>query len=360
MFGYRRTFMLRLGPNGIPLSCKGRTWLDALQDVRNLELEAIEFQLLRVPLDEEIEDILRGRRPAVENGEDIRKRAEELDIFIGTHAPYYMDLLGGEEDVQRSFKYLKWSGHVAHEIGAQLVVTHVGYYNDLSPKEAIDRAVVMLRKIRDYYRRRKFDLYLGIEVHGKQDLFGGFEEVLAVTKRISGTMPVVNFAHMHARGRGHFKRKEDFDGVLETLFRLGLPYVYTLFSGLEHDFEGNELRFTPIKKGDMRFQPLAESLLDHADREIIVISSSPLLEHDAQYMKVLIRRVEEKRFQKANRIKAGSVEGAAASREDRKVPVPKKDPGKKSGTKSSGSKKDADAGKGSDAKRSGKSGTKKA
>ncbi len=290
---------MRFGPNGIPLSCKGRTWLDAIQDVRNLDLEAIEFQLLRTPPEEEIEAMMDGSIPAVENGEAIKARAKSLDIFVGAHTPYYMDLLGNEEAVERSMRYLRWSGQVAHEIGARLIVTHIGYYNDLSREVAIERAVTVIRKVRDNYKKKGYDLFIGLEVNGKKDLFGDLDEIMAVCKRINGTIPVVNFAHLHARGRGLFKRSEDFEEVLAQLFQLDAPFVYTLFSGLEHDFEGNELRFTPIKKGDMRFNPLAEALIEHRDKEIIIISSSPLLEHDAQYMKVIIARIDEKREQKA-------------------------------------------------------------
>jgi len=332
--------MLRFGPNGIPLSCKGRTWLDALYDVKELELEAIEFQLLR------------GIGDPIHECELIKETGEELDIFIAVHAPYYMDLLGDDESAARSIEYLKWSGVVADSVGAKLVVTHVGFYGDLTKKEAIDRAVVMIRKVRDHYKKKKYTHRLGVEVHGKQDLFGNLEEILEVTKRVSGTVPVVNFAHLHARERGFFKKKEDFEEVFEELFAADTPFVYTLFSGLEHDFEGNELRFTPIKKGDMRFNPLAEILLDHEDKEIIVISSSPLLEHDAQYMKVILSRTEEKRVQKAiaqkaaeeaAKIEAAKKKKEEAARKKKEAEKKKKEAEKKKKKAEAEKKKKADA-----------------
>ncbi len=51
---------------------------------------------------------------------------------------------------------------------------------------------------------------------------------------------------------------------------------------------------TPIKKGDLRFEPMAEYLAD-ANLNATIISSSPLLEHDAMYMKVIYERVMTKR-----------------------------------------------------------------
>src|SRR4030067_229010 len=39
--------MIRFGPAGIPLSCKGRTLKDGIEDVHNLGLTAMEAQLVR-------------------------------------------------------------------------------------------------------------------------------------------------------------------------------------------------------------------------------------------------------------------------------------------------------------------------
>ena len=52
--------MIRFGPAGIPLSCKGRTLQDGIEDVHNLSLSALEIQMVRSnayarpPDDEEI------------------------------------------------------------------------------------------------------------------------------------------------------------------------------------------------------------------------------------------------------------------------------------------------------------------
>ena len=39
--------MIRFGPAGIPLSCKGRTLKDGIEDVHNLGLTAMEIQMVR-------------------------------------------------------------------------------------------------------------------------------------------------------------------------------------------------------------------------------------------------------------------------------------------------------------------------
>jgi len=43
------------------------------------------------------------------------------------------------------------------------------------------------------------------------------------------------------------------------------------------------------KEGNLKFEPLADAIADFDD-EITIISFSPLLEHDALYMKVIFER----------------------------------------------------------------------
>ena len=341
--------MIRFGPGGIPLSCKGRTQRDGIEDVHTLGLNAMEIQFVRVNLferyvaDEEIGqtplqvanefvvDVLRGRKPAsvfssdvkLEKGDilktlncgigrdccdlnEIGEIAADLDVSLSLHAPYYMDLLGSEEIATRSTDNLRYAGLVARQLGARIVVTHIGFYHDLPKEGAMERVVQKLQDVRQWYDRMKIPARIGLEASGKQVIFGSLDELISVCKRVGGVVPVMSFPHMHARDGGALKRKEDFREVFDKVRdALKLTTLYSHFSGVEHE-GGNELRFTPIKKGDMRFEPLAEFLADD-NPEITIISDSPLLEHDAMYMKVILERVQLKNEAKVSReeVKAG-------------------------------------------------------
>ena len=52
---------------------------------------------------------------------------------------------------------------------------------------------------------------------------------------------------------------------------------------------GNEYYHLPIKKGDMPLAPLADIILDN-NYNVTLISESPLLEHDAMYIKLQIEK----------------------------------------------------------------------
>src|SRR5436309_2368318 len=148
---------------------------------------------------------------------------------------------------------------------------------------------------------------------GRTEVVGSLDELLTLVKNAKGVLPVLNFAHVHARGFGLFKRPEDFDDVLSKVEKVSDGgHIHAHFSGVEHA-DGNELRYTPIKKGDLRFEPLAECLLDE-DYDLTIVSSSPLLEHDAMYMKVILERVLAKRLMRPTKPEKEEKEERGAKR----------------------------------------------
>ncbi|MED6297250.1 MAG: hypothetical protein VX828_03015, partial [Candidatus Thermoplasmatota archaeon] len=143
---------------------------------------------------------------------------------------------------------------------------------------------------------------IGVETSGRQELWGTLEEVLEVTNHVEGTVPVLNLAHIHARGHGRLRTSEDF-GELFDLVRetIGGKTFYCHFSGIEHRM-GNALHYTQIKKSDLKFEPLAEFLAEDGDwLDITMISDSPLLEHDAMFMLQQCERAKHRLFEKQAR-----------------------------------------------------------
>ena len=111
------------------------------------------------------------------------------------------------------------------------------------------------------------------------------EEVIDVCNHVEGTVPVLNIAHIHARGHGRMRTSEDYSELFEQVRKkYGGKKFYCHFAGIEHRM-GNALHYTQIKKSDLKFEPFAEFLAEEGDwLDITIISDSPLLEHDAMYM----------------------------------------------------------------------------
>ncbi|MGA1822888.1 MAG: TIM barrel protein [Thermoplasmatota archaeon] len=283
---------IRFGPAGIPLSCKGRTLKDGIEDIHALQLDAMEVQLLR-PM-----------RDIPEELPLIRELGMELDVSLTVHAPYYMDFLGDEDYVERSLDNALWSGEMAQEIGAGLIATHIGMYHDHEESEALESVIKHIRWIRDKYKKMGVEAQLAIETSGRQKVFGSVDEVLTIVKRVGNTVPLLNIANIHSREGGSLREVEDFEALLQKVRNVTKSdFFYIHFSGVEHA-DGDKLMATPIKKGDLRFDPLAEAMLNHEDWEFTIISESPLLEHDAVYMKLILERILQRRIQKEERIKS--------------------------------------------------------
>lgn len=334
--------MIRFGPAGIPLSCKGRTLRDGISDVHHLGLTAMEVQfikvnpLTRVILDEEVGKVPRelplqliveagsgkgiGGPVAESLAGPLRKRdtitsltwslakdsadlaqtralARALDVSLTLHAPYYVDFFGSEEARERSIRQIQWATVLAEGLGARLTVTHLGFYGGGSRPDSVGELTDIARQLSDWMRTyAKGSVRLGVEPSGHPDVFGSREEVLELAHRVKGVVPVLNLPHLAARERTTFEDPEQLRPLIDQFVQASDRHLYLNFSGVEFYGPG-EFRLTPIKRGHVRFDPLAELLADR-DYDVTVISSSPLLEHDAMYMKLLYERALARRWAK--------------------------------------------------------------
>lgn len=275
--------MIRIGPAGIPLSCKGRTNKDGIiYTHRNLDLNAIEIQFVRglyVMSDEE--------------AQIIRECSKENDIEVHVHAPYYINLAGDGEEIEMSFEKISRSAQMANNIGAKTVVIHPGFYGENGEKKTMKLVIKNSKKITGIIKKEKLKVKIGMETMGKQKVFGTLDEIIEVCKSVKGVIPVIDLAHIHARGNGCLKERKDFEEIFEKLKPLKLKHYLLHVTGVLYE-NGNELYHLPIKKGDMPIAPLVEIILDN-NYNVTLISESPLLEHDAVYIRLQVEKAIMKR-----------------------------------------------------------------
>ena len=335
--------MIRFGPAGIPLSCKGRTLRDGIADVHHLGLTAMEVQfikvnpLTRLALDEEVGKLPReiplqlivsvgpgdheGGTPSLaaltspvkrrdslttltwslaKDYADLQQTkalARALDVDLTLHAPYYVDFFGSADAREQSTRQIQWSGVLAQGLGARLAVTHLGFYGGGDRGDSIQELTQIVQDLSHWLTTySKGTVRLGIEPSGHPDVFGSREEVIELTRRVKGTVPVLNLPHVAARERRALDDPTQLDPILKEFVAATDGPLYLNFSGVEY-YGSGEFRLTPIKRGLVRFDPLAE-LLAERDYDVNVISSSPLLEHDAMYMKLLYERALTRRWAK--------------------------------------------------------------
>ncbi len=265
--------MIRFGPAGIPLSCKGRTLRDGIADVHHLGLTAMEVQFIKVNhltravLDEEIGKTSREliaqlvvsvgpadhqggapnlvamtsplkRRDSVTNLtwslakdyadlQQTRALAKALDTDLTLHAPYYVDFFGSADAREQSTRQIQWAGVLAQGLGARLAVTHLGFYGPGDRADSIQQLTEIVSDLSDWLSKfSKGTVRLAIEPSGHPDVFGSREEVLELARRVKGTVPGTQpAAHRGARAhelRGGGTARTGREGVRPRDRRPGL------------------------------------------------------------------------------------------------------------------------------------------
>ena len=299
---------IKLGPAGVPLSCKGRTIVEGMDDIISLGLETMEVQTVRMVAPQHFEQYWQAG-----------VLANKTDFEMNIHGPYYSELLGGRVERGRSLAKIEATLQAARTINARHITLHTGHYGDFGRGQAANQQVAnvfsgVVDRVHEIWHddEDEFPVFpwikngtpskIGVETSGRQELWGSLEEVLEVVNHVEGTIPVLNIAHIHARGHGQMRTSEDygelFDMVRESI---GTKEFYCHFSGVEHR-TGNAMHYTQIKKSDLNFEPLAEFIVEDGGwLDITLISDSPLLEHDAMYMMQNIEKSRHKQLERKAR-----------------------------------------------------------
>ena len=299
---------IKLGPAGIPLSCKGGTIVEGMDDIISLGLETMEVQTVRMIAPQHFEQYWQA-------GVLANKTEFEMNI----HGPYYSELLGDKVERGRSLTKIESTLQAAKTINARHITLHAGHYGEMGRGVQANEQLAnifagIVERVHEIWHDDE-DIYpvfpwlkdgtpskIGIETSGRQELWGSLEEVLEVVNHVEGTVPVLNIAHIHSRGHGSMRTSEDygemFDQVRESI---GTKEFYCHFSGVEHR-TGNAMHYTQIKKSDLNFEPLAEFIVEEGGwLDITLISDSPLLEHDAMYMLQNIEKARHKQLERKAR-----------------------------------------------------------
>ncbi|MGC8584739.1 MAG: TIM barrel protein [Thermoplasmata archaeon] len=337
--------MYRFGISGIPLSSKGRMLRDAIEDTYLMGLNALEVTFMKfnvMDVDATVEiglkpkevmpenrdeskiivDVLRinedgnyesvGIDNQIEKGDILRilqwnlarsytelmelgKIAKELDIRLSFHTPNYIDFVSNDEFTERTINYVIWSGMLADVLNAEMIVTNLGLYGENEQSNALKKIVQNVKKVRDRLNKMNIKIPIGFETSGKKAVAGSMEELLDISKKVKNVIPVVNFPKLMARTGMSFKTPQDYEKVIQKIEKFYPNGIYVQFAALENLPE-NMIRLAPIKRGEPKFDFLAE-LMYEKEYNITVISVSPLLEHDAQYMRVILERIISKKIQ---------------------------------------------------------------
>ncbi|MBI2130234.1 TIM barrel protein [Candidatus Woesearchaeota archaeon] len=267
---------LLFGTAGIPISAEPRTTIDGIRHVEKIGLGAMELEFVRSV------NISREKAP------EVRKAAEEADIILTCHAPYFINLNSKEKaKVNASIGRILNSARILHLCGGYSVCFHPGFYMGEEPKKSYAAVKENLKLIIETLKQEGVGIWVRPETTGKETQFGNVDEILALSQELDNVMPCIDFAHFHARTNGKYNSYREFSSILESvekkLGRKGLDNMHMHITGIEYGPKG-EKHHLNLKDSDLKYEELLSAIKDFRVKGVAV-SESPNIEGDALMMK---------------------------------------------------------------------------
>jgi len=279
--------LLRFGPAGMPLACKGKRLADGIAYTAKQGLRAFEVEFVR------------GVRIRKEDAIEACRIAKEKDVLLSCHGPYWINCCSPVKAKQFvSLRNIIQTLRAAKELGAYIIVFHPGYYQKLSKQGAFTNALTLLREVIKKMKQEKISISLGLETTGKASQFGSLEEILLLCKKLKGknVKPVIDFAHIHARENGSIKTQNDYmkiiDNIKKELGSSALQQLHCHFTEVEFNEKGERYHLNVGAKNSPPFKPLAQ-LIAKYNYKFTIISESPLLEKDALKMQSVCKNMQK-------------------------------------------------------------------
>ena len=261
---------MRFGPAGYPPGSK--TPKDAFDTIKAMGLDALEVEFVR------------GARISEDKARETGALAKERDVRLSAHAPYFISFNSDKQETRdKSIQWVMDTVHAAHNLGAYLIVIHAASYGS-SPQTATASVIDGLLRCREIMDDEGInDVILGIETMGKKGQWGTLKEISEVMDNVPGTHPVLDVAHVHARGEGWLKSETEMKELTDEFFNLSGDIPHFHISCIKYGDKG-EISHLPLEAADPDMHHLANVLRD-CKKDCTFICESPLQERDAVVFK---------------------------------------------------------------------------
>lgn len=219
---------------------------------------------------------------------EIKSTAEENDIAMSVHAPYFINLNADKDEWPKSRQRLMDAAHYGHLAGATDIIFHPGSYFEQPPGEVLPGAIERLRGCVEELREAGNPVILRPETMGKSAMLGSLDDTIAMSTAIEGVEPCIDFPHLHARpGDGSMNTYDEWAEQLEiyanALGDQALKRMHIHMSGIEYTEKG-EKEHLPIEESDLNLEAIFTALYKFGC-EGRILCESPILEDDAVMMK---------------------------------------------------------------------------
>lgn len=274
----------KFGPAGNSeiFSAKYKSSTDAPVFLREMGLDHYEYQCGR------------GVKVTDKTALALREKAEQNEISLSLHAPYFISLSSVEaEKRDNSINYILQSCDAASRIGAERIVIHSGSCAKISREEALELAKDTLLRARKTAVEQGFEnIVFCPETMGKVNQLGNLTEVLELCRLDDSFIPCIDFGHLNAREFGYIKGKAEYEKMLDEVENMigsdRLKIFHSHFSKIMFTNPGGEkkhLTFANNQGFGPDYEPLMEIVAKKNLSPTFVCESAGTQAEDALTMK---------------------------------------------------------------------------
>ena len=214
----------------------------------------------------------------------IKSTAEENDVSISVHAPYFINLNADDKEWPKSRKRLMDAAYYGNLAGATDIVFHPGSYFQHPPEEVLPIAIQRLQSCIEELRAVKNEVILRPETMGKSAMLGSLDDTLKMGQAMEGVQPCLDVAHLFARsGDGSVNSYDHWAQALEdyanALGENSLKNLHIHISGIDYGEKG-EKKHLPLDESELDYEVFLKALNDF-DCQGRILCESPILEEDA-------------------------------------------------------------------------------
>ena len=262
---------LLFGTGGTPHSARAASTVAGIERIAELGLGCMEMEFVQ------------GVRMGKDTALQVAEVAKRLQIKLTAHAPYFINLNSSEMDKVTASQYrIIQTARIAALCGAESIAFHAAFYGGESADKVYNTVKQNLSELLAQLAQEKNQVWIRPEVMGKGTQFGNIEEVLNLSAELDRVLPVIDFAHWHAR-TGRFNTYDEFAAILEQMKqKLGqkaLDNMHIHISGIKYSQKG-EIKHLNLQDSDLNYPDLIKALKDYKVGGF-AICESPSLEEDA-------------------------------------------------------------------------------
>lgn len=217
--------------------------------------------------------------------------SKKNNVLVSMHGPYYINMCSKEEEkIDKSIERLVQSARAGEWMGAYRIVFHPGFYSNQKRDFALKKAKKGYKRLIEACERESIKNYtFAPETTGKRSQLGNIDEIIDMCQSFEHFEPTIDFAHVHARGRGILNKKEDYNCIFSKLENnLEIDRLHCHFTTIEYTHKGERKHHTLNESDEYGpyIQDLLENLIDN-DWKATIICETPLIDQDALKMKEL-------------------------------------------------------------------------